>query len=157
MVSLTAGTTRKWREKGAGEPVRADVPLWKLTAARAVGYWLVRPLAGHRASHAGGRWAAQRRKSGRTLEKNDSDPRCACALVAAGGARRRGHRADGLYDDAVDRQLAAGTTVDAGVGRHAGRDRRLLPREPGRHACRRRRRLRAARAGRGQLEPHVAE
>ncbi|CAM2168536.1 hypothetical protein BO443_170169 [Burkholderia orbicola] len=26
------------REKGAGELIRADVPLWKLTAARAVGY-----------------------------------------------------------------------------------------------------------------------
>ncbi|WP_204371269.1 hypothetical protein, partial [Burkholderia cenocepacia] len=32
------------REKGAGELIRADVPLWKLTAAKAVGYWLIRPF-----------------------------------------------------------------------------------------------------------------
>ncbi|CAG9215460.1 hypothetical protein BVI434_360040 [Burkholderia vietnamiensis] len=113
--------------------------------------------AGHRASHAGGRWAAQRRKPRRTLERNDSDPRGADALAAAGGVGRRGRGAVGLYDDAVDRQLAADAIVDADVGRDARRDRRLLPRQPGRHARERRGCLRAARAGRRELEPHVAQ
>ena len=77
--------------------------------------------------------------------RNYSHPRCADALAAAGGARCRSHRADGLHDDAVDRQLAAGAPAGTHVGRDAGRDRRLLPRESGRYARGRRERLRAAR------------
>ena len=94
------------------------------TDGRERGRILTRPFGRTSCVARRGRWAAQRRKSGRTLERNYSHPRCADALAAAGGARCRSHRADGLHDDAVDRQLAAGapagTTSAATPGVIAG-------------------------------------